>query len=866
MIETNKQIRVAIIGSGISGLATSYYLLKNENVIVDLYEKESSIGGHSSTIEVDNEKVDIGFQVFNHKTYPNMLNMFRELKVEIVKTSMSFGVVDRQYDFEWGCNTFSGFIRSLLNYKFWIIIWNMMWFFRDANQYLTEKHLNNNNDTIGEFCNKHKYHSIFKKNYLIPFCSAVWSSGEKNCEDMNAYFVFQFMKNHSLLQFQNEQWYTIKNRSEEYVKKILDSNKAIGRFTVYKKEVVKIEKDQDKDQDQDKLRLYTKQEESTTNVILYDEIVLAVNCHQVYPLFVGSNLNSQDIERAYKNFTSTENKLVIHKDTSVMAKNRECWCSWNTELCNTGEKPVTTYWFQNLQHIKNKDDLFLTLNPNKRLSNVIQEYTMFHPKFSSVVEQYKEQIRGEKIQGVNNVWFTGAYLYNGFHEDGVVSALNVIQHIVKKHYVMTRSLSSLQQDIKYVKDRNMGIWRLVNMVNTVFCRIVVYVLKRLIKRGSINIHYNGSTYFINNDDDDDDEPIDVYVNSAYFFYLVIMKQDLGFAESYIKQYFETDKLYKLLELFVINKATDNAIYNVLPFTYIGRIFDLINHKLKFNSIENSRENIHKHYDLSNELYLRFLDKSMTYSSALFKDGLKPTIDNLYEAQQNKYNRITNKLGMNEKENPSILEIGCGWGGYAQSLINIFETKDFSYTGITISEEQYKYCQELFKSEKRINIVLIDYRLIQGQYDYVVSIEMIEAVGYEYFDSYFATINKRLKSNGRAMIQAITIPDNRYEKYKTDVDFIQKYVFPGGFLPSIGEMCKYGIKYNLVMTDINNFGIDYKHTLLLWLEKFKKNYEEIQTFGFDDYFYYLWEYYLVYCAVGFDNGMINLNQVMFTKYE
>jgi cyclopropane-fatty-acyl-phospholipid synthase len=606
-------------------------------------------------------------------------------------------------------------------------------------------------------------------------------------------------------------------------------------------------------------------------VCFYDEIVLAVNCHQVYPLLVNTNLNSKEIEYAYKNFKSTENKLVIHKDTSVMAKNRAFWCSWNTEVCNTGEKPVTSYWFQNLQHIKHNNDLFLTLNPNKQLSNVIQEYTMFHPIFSSVVEQYKAQIRGDKMQGVNNVWFTGAYLYNGFHEDGVVSALNVVQRILKKHSLINSY---------HIKNMGSGIlWSLVNMVNNFFCKIIVYVLKRLIKHGSINIYYNNLVYSIINEtnkktnydnnmnmNEEPIKPIDIYVNSAYFFYLVIMKQDLGFAESYIKQYFETDRLYDLLKLFVINKATDNAIYNILPFTYIGRVFDLISHKMKFNSIEHSRENIHKHYDLSNELYVRFLDKSMTYSSALFKNGLKPTVENLYEAQQNKYNRITNKLRMNEKENPSILEIGCGWGGYAKSLINMFETKDFSYIGITISEEQYKYCVDLFKTDARINIVLIDYRLIQGHYDYVVSIEMIEAVGYEYFDSYFATINKRLKSNGRAMIQAITIPDNRYEKYKTDVDFIQKYVFPGGFLPSIGEMCKYGIKYNLVMTDINNFGIDYKHTLLLWLEKFKKNYEEIQTFGFDEYFYYLWEYYLVYCAVGFDNGMINLNQVMFTKYE
>jgi cyclopropane-fatty-acyl-phospholipid synthase len=286
--------------------------------------------------------------------------------------------------------------------------------------------------------------------------------------------------------------------------------------------------------------------------------------------------------------------------------------------------------------------------------------------------------------------------------------------------------------------------------------------------------------------------------------------------------------------------------------------------MNFNSIENSRKNIHKHYDLSNELYKRFLDKSMTYSSAFFKD-LSPTQENLYLAQQNKYSRITQKLGIDFSKNPHILEIGCGWGGYAQSLVRDSCNKYFSYTGITISEEQYAYCIELFQNDSRISIVLIDYRLIRGTFDYVVSIEMIEAVGIQYMDTYFKTIYNRLNKNGKAMIQAITIPDHRYETYKKDVDFIQKYIFPGAICPCIKDIVKNSSQNSLILVDMNHFGFDYKHTLLLWLEKFTQHFHEIREFGFDEYFYLTWKYYFIYCAVGFHNKIINVNQMMFQKY-
>jgi cyclopropane-fatty-acyl-phospholipid synthase len=254
---------------------------------------------------------------------------------------------------------------------------------------------------------------------------------------------------------------------------------------------------------------------------------------------------------------------------------------------------------------------------------------------------------------------------------------------------------------------------------------------------------------------------------------------------------------------------------------------------------------------------------MTYYSAYFKN-LEKVPENLQQAQKNKYKRIIKKLiNKNILNNLSLLEIGCGWGGFCEVLIKEYPL--INYVGITISEEQYKYCVDKFKNIPNVKFELIDYRLVQGTYDYVVSIEMIEAVGYEYYDEYFKVINSKLSENGEAMIQAITIPDTRFEGLKNNVDFIQKYIFPGGLCPSISVIIEASKKNNLIMTDLNNFGLDYMTTLEIWLDNFKSNINKIKKLGFDDRFERLWEYYLVYCAVGFKNELINLNQIKFKKY-
>lgn len=801
-------LNIAIVGSGIAGLSTSYYLLKNDLITIDLYEKDN-IGGHAHTINVDGELIDIGFQVFNYKTYPNLIRLFDELNIPLIKSDMSYSVMHN--NFVWSSKSILSIIYSLFNIKFLIILWYLYWFFIDA-----KKFINSDTDlTILEFCNKYKYNGIFMKYYLIPLCVAIWSTSEKDCEDLSAYSIFKFMDNHSLLTFFNEDWYTLKFRSIDYVEKLINSLPK-NRFNLIKESVLKINNNK---------TIITNNKISKK----YDKIIIATNCHQVLDL-LDDNLKNENLINIFNSFKSTENTITIHKDISIMPKNKLLWASWNSLISNNA-KPIITYWVKSLQHIKN-ENLFITLNSNKQLNNIVKVIKLSHPLFNKQTEYYKKLLIHE--QGKNDIYYCGAYLYNGFHEDGLNSGLDIVKLINNNIYKI----------------------EVLNNTNSIYLNIILYYFRGLFKIGNLKLYYRGNIYTFGNGIG---KLIELYIKDNRFFNLILTKEDLGFAEAYIEQYFEVNDLFELLQLIINNTSKNNLIPKINPFAFIYRSIDILTHNFNHNNINNSKKNISAHYDLSNQLYMRFLDKSMTYSSALFLN-LEPNFNNLYQAQKNKYERIIRKLNIT---NGNILEIGCGWGGFCQTLINNISV--FNYTGITISTEQYNYCIDKFKDDHRIKILLIDYRNITGVFDYIISIEMIEAVGHEYLNEYFSVINNLLSNNGKVMIQAITLPDIRYEQCRKDVDFIQKYIFPGGLCPSISAIVEFSKKNNLIISDINEFGYDYHHTLLIWLKEFQNNFDELKNYKFDNKFYRIWTYYMIYCSVGFKNKLINVNQILFKKY-
>ena len=328
-----------------------------------------------------------------------------------------------------------------------------------------------------------------------------------------------------------------------------------------------------------------------------------------------------------------------------------------------------------------------------------------------------------------------------------------------------------------------------------------------------------------------------------------------FFESFRRGEWETSDLYALL---LFGELNETSVDKVMKSTIWRRLIEQVLHKLNQNSRKGSKRNIAAHYDLGNSFYQLWLDKSMTYSSALFEGQTTC----LSEAQRQKYLRIANKIEL--KEGDKLLEIGCGWGGFAEIAAKEYGCQ---VTGLTLSKEQASSCKKRLKDsgiERKVDIRLEDYRDVKGLYDKIVSIEMLEAVGEKFWRRYFESIRDRLAPGGKAAIQTITIKDDCFESYKKNPDFIQQFIFPGGMLPTPSAI-KHNVEaVGLKLTDTFYFGKSYIKTLHLWDQEFKKQWSRIEELGFDTNFKNTWTYYLNYCAAGFQSGRINVGQFLIQK--
>jgi len=326
---------------------------------------------------------------------------------------------------------------------------------------------------------------------------------------------------------------------------------------------------------------------------------------------------------------------------------------------------------------------------------------------------------------------------------------------------------------------------------------------------------------------------------------MIRKGDIGFAEDYRAGNWETDDLTALTTLGLTNRQAMNSLVTGGKFS---RTIAMLSYLLKVNSIKGSKKNIHAHYDLGNDFYKLWLDPSMTYSSALFKDGQ----ENITQAQHNKYDRMIDCTG---KSSGSLLEVGCGWGGLAERAS---ERGDFGIKGITLSEEQHKYAQN--RLGNKAEIALEDYRHQTGKFDNIISIEMFEAVGEKYWPTYFSKIGNLLNKNGKAVIQTITMNEDDFPRYRKGGDFIRSFIFPGGMLPSSSRFKHEANQAGLKTENEFYFGQDYSKTLDIWLDEFDKKRDDVKALGFDDGFIRLWRFYLAACSAGFKTGRTNVMQV------
>ena len=332
---------------------------------------------------------------------------------------------------------------------------------------------------------------------------------------------------------------------------------------------------------------------------------------------------------------------------------------------------------------------------------------------------------------------------------------------------------------------------------------------------------------------------------------IIQGGSIKFAELYISKRIITNNLTDLMHYCALNNDQAEETFKI---NFFRHFYNKYIHFKNRNTKGQAEKNISHHYDLGNQFYKYWLDKSMTYSSAIFNKNN----DNLELAQNNKYKKLADLSSIKNGDN--ILEIGCGWGGFSEFLAKNY---DCQITALTISKEQFQFTTERMKKANltsKVTVVFSDYRNIQGKFDKVLSIEMFEAVGREYWKTFFEKIRTILKPNGNVGLQLITIDDKIYNVYKNNPDFIQKYIFPGGMLPSVEVLKNIIESTSFKINSINSYSNDYAKTLNIWNKEFNRNWTKIEKLGFDERFKLLWNYYLSYCEGGFLSKNIDLKQI------
>ena len=414
-------MKIAVIGSGISGLSASYFLSKKH--LVDLYEKEDRFGGHSYTLniqyDVNNKKkvdVDIGFIVFNEKTYPNLINFLKELNVKYEKSDMSFSVSVNKTNIEYcgrGLNGVFSNKKNLFNINFLKMFYEIINFYNKCEKLNIKDY---ENITLGDFLNKEKLSAYFINYHIIPMVSAIWSMPPNEVRKMPFSFFIIFFKNHGLFKIKKRpQWFTIANRSKSYVIEVL--NKLSGEhFKNYN--INKIIRNKNN------IRVYYGDE---SEFFVYDKVVLATHADQALNLIQNPR---EEEKKVLKNFKYKKNTAFIHTDESVMPKNKKNWCSWNATVDNNNlQKNSVTYWLNLLQNLKINKNIFLTINPYYEIpeEKICKKVIFTHPFYD--YETLKNQSELKSIQNKDNLLFCGSYFGYGFHEDGIKSSLEMIKFL-----------------------------------------------------------------------------------------------------------------------------------------------------------------------------------------------------------------------------------------------------------------------------------------------------------------------------------------------------------------------------------------------------------------------------------------------------
>ncbi|KAL6535199.1 hypothetical protein OROMI_026573 [Orobanche minor] len=903
-------MRVAVVGGGISGLVAAYVAAEAGAEVV-LYEKEEYLGGHAKTVIIDGTPLDLGFMVFNRVTYPNMMEFFENLGVDMELSDMSFAVsLDKGRGCEWGSrNGLSGLFaqkKNVLNPYFWRMIREIINFKDDVLNYLEE--LDNNqdmdrNETLGHFIRSRNYSELFQKAYLvrldeiltkknifmirktgflsryfdwnlrIPICGSIWSCSAEGVMSFSAYSILSFCRNHHLLQLLGRpQWLTVRRRSKNYVDRVKEVLESRGcRIRTNSERCAISCKDGSED--------------------IYDECIIAAHAPDALKM-LGKQATCDEL-RILGAFQYAYSDIFLHRDKDFMPTNPTAWSAWNF-LGTIDSKVCVTYWLNILQNISETGLPFLvTLNPPSTPQHTLLKWSTGHPIPSVAATKASTELN--LIQGKRRIWFCGAYQGYGFHEDGLKAGMLAANGLLIKS-------STLQYNPKHM---------VPSWLETGARLIVTRFLERFIATGCITIYEHGGTMFVF-EGTRKTSPLKVYlrIHSPRFYWKVATEADLGMADAYINGDFSfVDKNEGLLNLFMVFIANrdlcistsnlDNKRGWWTPLLFTSALASakyFFQHVSRKNTPTQARRNISRHYDLSNELFSFFLDETMTYSCAIFKNQE----EDLKIAQLRKIYLLIEKARI--RKNHHVLEIGCGWGTLA---IEVVKRTGCKYTGITLSEQQLKYAELKVKEaglRDHIRFVLRDYRQLPGteKYDRIISCEMLEAVGHEYMEDFFRSCESVLAEDGLLVLQFISMPDERYDEYRRSSDFIKEYIFPGGCLPSLNRVTSaMAAASRLCVEHLEDIGIHYYQTLRCWRENFLNNqmgvlapftlpcapplyrkkieteslYEciftfnmarEIQALGFDDKFVRTWVYYFDYCAAGFKTCTLGNYQIVFSR--
>ena len=392
----------------------------------------------------------------------------------------------------------------------------------------------------------------------------------------------------------------------------------------------------------------------------------------------------------------------------------------------------------------------------------------------------------------------------------------------------------------------------MSFVDTISRRALGSQLER-IEWGRVDIADNGSSQSFGNGSG---PRATIQVKDPRFYRSTVMGGSVGAAEAYMEGWWDTDNLTDLIRVLVRNRDVMEDMEKGAA--RLAQPVRTLLHRLARNTREGSRRNISAHYDLGNDFFRLFLDETLTYSCGIFEDEGA----SLKEASEAKYDRICRKLELGPDTH--VVEVGCGWGGFALHAAGKYGAR---VTSTTISREQHKLATERVREaglEDRITILLSDYRDLEGTFDRLVSIEMIEAVGDAFYEDYFETCARLLKPDGIATIQAITIRDNEYDRARKEVDFIKRYIFPGCNIPSVARLLQAAATTDLTLFHLDDITPHYATTLRMWREAFFEHADEIKAMGFDDAFLRMWEFYFCYCEGGFLERVIGDVQITFTK--